>query len=74
MTMTAADIQQCIEQKLPNSVATVTGDDGVHFEALVICPAFAGKNMLTQHRMVYEALGDKMREAIHALSLQTRAE
>jgi acid stress-induced BolA-like protein IbaG/YrbA len=71
MTITPEDLKQWIEQGLPGATAEVTGD-GVHFEATVICPAFADKNTLTQHRMVYEALGDKMKQAIHALSLRTR--
>lgn len=65
------DIKQMIERGLPGAQASVVGD-GRHFEAEVICAAFAGKNMLQQHRMVYEALGDKMRAEIHALSLYTR--
>jgi acid stress-induced BolA-like protein IbaG/YrbA len=70
--LTAEHIQHWIEQHLPNSTAIVTGEDGVHFEATVICAAFAGKSMVAQHRMVYEALGDKMRQEIHALSLRTQ--
>jgi len=72
MTITPENIKQWIEENLPQAKAAVTGD-GVHFEAVVICPAFTGKSMLAQHRMVYEALGDKMKQAIHALSLQTRS-
>ena len=69
--MTPEKIKALIEAGLENAHATVSGDDGVHFEATVICPQFAGKNMLTQHRMVYEALGDKLKQEIHALSLKT---
>ncbi|MFT5063816.1 MAG: stress-induced morphogen, partial [Gammaproteobacteria bacterium] len=36
-------------------------------------PGFKGKTMLAMHRMVYETLGDKMGNEIHALSLRTRA-
>lgn len=71
--ITPDEIKQWIEQGLPEAKAEVSGNDGVHFEALVVCPAFAGKSMLQQHRMVYEVLGDKMQSAIHALSLHTRA-
>ncbi len=70
--ITPEQIKQWIEQGLAGAVAEVTGD-GVHFEAQVICPAFTGKNLLEQHRMVYHALGDKMQGAIHALSLRTSA-
>jgi acid stress-induced BolA-like protein IbaG/YrbA len=74
MTITAQQIKQWLEEGLPQATVEVMGDDGVHFEATVICPAFAGKNMLAQHRMVYEVLGDKMKQDIHALALKTRAE
>ena len=71
--MTPDNIKQWIEAGLPNAQASVTGD-GRHFEATVICPDFAGKDMLVQHRMVYAALGERMQDAIHALSLKTRVE
>lgn len=66
-------IQTWIEQSLPSAKATVIGD-GQHFEATVICKDFAGKSKLAQHRMVYDALGDHMKQTIHALSLQTRTQ
>lgn len=51
------------------SVRLYSGDD--HFEMEVISPAFAGKSRVAQHKMVYDALGDHMRQAIHALALKT---
>jgi acid stress-induced BolA-like protein IbaG/YrbA len=48
----------------------VTGD-GAHFEAVVVSPAFAGLTRVRQHQLVYAALGDRMREEIHALSMKT---
>jgi acid stress-induced BolA-like protein IbaG/YrbA len=64
------DIKQMIEQGLTGSQADVSGD-GHHFEAVVVCDAFTGKNMVQQHQLVYQALGDKMKVEIHALSLKT---
>ncbi len=52
------------------SVRCFSGDD--HFEVEVVSPAFAGKSRVAQHQMVYAALGDHMRQAIHALALTTR--
>ena len=49
----------------------VRGDDGVHFEALVVSPAFAGLNRVRRHQMVYAALGDRMKQEVHALALRT---
>ena len=64
-------IQQMIESGLPGAKAQVVGDDGVHFEALVVHEAFAGKLPLARHRMVYATLGEKMGREIHALALKT---
>jgi acid stress-induced BolA-like protein IbaG/YrbA len=45
--------------------------DGQHFQALIVSHAFAGKSRVQRHQLVYAALGDRMREEIHALSMQT---
>ena len=45
--------------------------DGAHFEALIVSPAFAGLPRVRQHQLVYAALGSRMREEIHALSMKT---
>lgn len=64
-------IKTLIEQGLPGSRAQVRGEDGVHFEATVVCEAFTGKLLLARHRMVYATLGERMGGEIHALALQT---
>ena len=71
--VTPDQIKQWIEQGLPGASVEVEGD-GHHFDAIVVHGDFAGKSMLQQHRMVYDTLGDKMRELIHALSIKTRPE
>jgi len=67
----AETIQNLIEAGLPGARAEVWGEDGVHFEATVVCEAFAGKLPLARHRMVYATLGELMGGAIHALALKT---
>ncbi len=47
--------------------------DGQHFYATIVSPAFTGKSRLARHRLVYAALGDRMRAEIHALSMRTVA-
>lgn len=69
--MTPDFIRDLIQQGLPGARVEVSGDDGVHFEALVVSEAFAGKMPLARHRMVYATLGELMGGAIHALSLKT---
>ena len=68
--MTPADIKTLIEAHLPGSSATVRSDDNVHFEAVVVSEAFAGKRQIQRHQMVYRALGDRMGGEIHALSIE----
>ncbi len=70
--MNADTIRNLIETGLPGARANVQGDDGVHFEATVVCAAFAGKLPLARHRMVYATLGEKMGGEIHALQLRTQ--
>lgn len=71
--MQACQIEQMIQAGLPGAEVVVKGDDGVHFEALVVAEAFRGKPILEQHRMVYATLGDHVENAtIHALALKTR--
>lgn len=66
-------VQEMIEKALPGAevvVSDLTGT-GDHFQALVISELFEGKTMIAQHQMVYAALGDLMKEAIHALAIKT---
>ncbi|MEP7042671.1 MAG: BolA/IbaG family iron-sulfur metabolism protein [Dokdonella sp.] len=69
--MDTSIVQSLIQQGMPEATVEVHGPDGVHFEALVVSPAFAGKLPLARHRMVYATLGDRMGGEIHALSLRT---
>ena len=70
MMTTVEQVQAWLESGLDQAQIQVSGD-GRHFEAKIISTQFEGKNTLSRHRMVYAALGDKMDEAIHALSLVT---
>ena len=63
-------VKTYIEQGLECEYVNVAGD-GHHFEAVIVSEAFRGKNKVQQHQLVYRALGDRMREEIHALSMQT---
>ena len=63
-------VKTYIEQGLKCEYVNVAGD-GHHFEAVIVSEAFRGKNKVQQHQIVYRALGDRMREEIHALSMQT---
>jgi len=63
-------VKRYIEEALPCEYVQVEGD-GQHFEALIVSAEFRGKSRIQQHQAVYRALGDRMREDIHALSMKT---
>jgi acid stress-induced BolA-like protein IbaG/YrbA len=66
----AQQVAQLIEAGLGGSQALVTSDDNVHFEAVVVAPAFVGKRAVQRHQMVYSTLGTAVGNEIHALALQ----
>ena len=68
--VTPQSIQSSIEHGLACDVIEVAGD-GHHFEALIVSPAFRGLSRVARHRLVYAAMGERMREEVHALSMQT---
>ena len=43
---------------------------GGHYEVIIVSQAFAGLGLLQRHRLIYDALGDAMGSAIHALSIK----
>nr|WP_294840741.1 BolA/IbaG family iron-sulfur metabolism protein [uncultured Methylotenera sp.] len=69
--LSAQQLEAYITQNLACDYIKVLGDDGTHFEAVIVSPEFVGKTMVKQHQLVYAALGDRMRAEIHALSMQT---
>ena len=82
----AAEITRRLEEKLAPSHLVVTndsarhrghaGDNGSgesHFSVDIVSDRFAGLGRLERQRAVNAALGDLMRERIHALSIKARA-
>lgn len=63
-------LKQYIADGLPCEHVEVAGD-GHHFEAVIVSAQFRGKSKVQQHQLVYRALGDRMREEVHALSMKT---
>ena len=82
----AAEIEKRLRDALaPNLLRVINdsdrhrghaGHDGSgesHFTVEIEAPMFAGKSRLQRQRAVNEALGDLIRERIHALSIRARA-
>ncbi len=63
-------IEDSIRAGMTVSQVYVEGD-GAHFQALIVSPEFEGLSRVRRHQLVYAALGDRMREEIHALSMHT---
>lgn len=68
--VTPEQVKSYIQENLGCEHVEVIGD-GQHFEAVIVSPAFRGKSRVQQHQTVFRALGDRMREEIHALSMRT---
>lgn len=68
--VTPESIQLNIAQGMATEHLYVDGD-GRHFEAVVVSEAFAGKSRVQRHQLVYQTLGERMREEVHALSIKT---
>ena len=73
MAMAAEEIERSILAALPDAQVTITdlAGDGDHYAAHVVSGAFAGKNRVQQHKLVYAALGGRMGGELHALQLTT---
>ena len=63
-------VREFIAAGLPCEHLEVEGD-GRHFFATIVSTAFDGRSRVARHQQVYAALGDRMREQIHALSMKT---
>jgi acid stress-induced BolA-like protein IbaG/YrbA len=70
MDPTPDDIKRYIAAGLDCEVLEVEGD-GRHFQALIVSSKFEGLRAVQRHQLVYKALGERMREEVHALSMRT---
>ena len=67
---TPAEVEAYIAQGLACEHLDVEGD-GRHFFATIVSAEFEGTSRVMRHQRVYQALGERMREQIHALSMKT---
>ncbi len=62
-------IYQAINTYINCNYLDVAGD-GRHFDAIVVSDEFSNKSRVERHRLIYAALGEKMKEEVHALSMK----
>ena len=75
MPMDANEIESLIKAAIPDADVEIRdlAGDGDHYAAHVVSASFKGKTRVQQHQMVYEALGGRMGDVLHALALTTAA-
>lgn len=68
------EIHAKLQAAFPDASVRVVDTTGTldHFDVVVVSSHFVGKSRIAQHQAVYAALGDDMRERIHALALRTQ--
>ena len=73
MSMTKDELLKILSSGLPGSQITIEdlAGDGDHYAATIISKKFEGLNKIQQHKLVYDALGEKRGYTLHALSIKT---
>ena len=73
MPMPADEIETLIRQGIPDARIEIVdlAGDGDHYEARVVAETFRGMPRVRQHQLVYQALGGRMGNELHALKLTT---
>jgi stress-induced morphogen len=72
--MTPGALKERLVRAFPDAeveIVDLTGTED-HYEVRISSSAFAGKSRIAQHKLVYEALGESVGGAIHALALKTK--
>lgn len=71
--MTPQDIEKLIRAAFPDATIEIQGDDGVHFQGLVVDESFRGMNRVQQQRAVMSVIKPQVDSGeIHALGLTTK--
>ena len=73
MSMTKDELFEILSSGLPDSKIKIEdlAGDGDHHAATITSKKFKGLNKIQQHKLVYDALGEKMGYTLHALSIKT---
>lgn len=73
MAMAASEIETLIRAGIPDARVEIVdlAGDGDHYEARVVSESFRGQPRVKQHQRVYQSLGGRMGNELHALKLST---
>ncbi len=78
--MTAETIKQLLTQSLQPEILEIIDNSaahaghagaksGGHYFVTIVSQAFEGKSLVQRHQLIYQALGDLMKQQIHALGI-----
>lgn len=73
MAMSQNEILSLLKQAFPEGKVILKDyqGDSDHYALEIYAPQFEGLNRIQQHRLVYDALGSKMGQELHALTIKT---
>tara|TARA_Y100000590_G_C15401332_1_gene893912 strand:+ start:507 stop:761 length:255 start_codon:yes stop_codon:yes gene_type:complete len=76
MPISKDDIEKLIKISIPDAKIEIEDlrGDGDHYSATIISKVFEGKSKIQQHQMIYDSLGGKMGNELHALMIKTKSE
>ena len=69
--LTPEYIKAVIQKNMDCVFIEIKGDDGTHFEAIIVSDIFDDLSKVKQHQKVYDALYGMMKQELHALSIKT---
>jgi stress-induced morphogen len=68
------EVKNRLENSLENAEIMIDFSDGKHMTVEIASKSFAGIGLIDQHKLVYAALGDLIKDGyLHALKLKTKA-
>ncbi len=70
--MPIKELRSLLEGAFPDAEIQLSSPmgDNHHFQLVIVSPQFDARSLVERHQMVYRAVGDAMREAVHALTIK----
>ena len=63
------DLLEIIDNSASHAGHAGTRSGGGHYHVTLVSEVFEGKSLVQRHQLVYKALGDMMKQQIHALGI-----
>jgi stress-induced morphogen len=68
-------LYKILKDAFPNDEVILidTAGDNNHYEVTITSEMFKGLSLIKQHKIVYDAIGEHMGNALHALKINTKS-